>query len=676
MTTRNQEHFRYVHEHMKQEYFTQLTIRNMSGMFMNTWSRSTSHNSQSGTRQVCSWTHEAGVLHTTHNQEHVRYVHEHMKQEYFTQLTIRHTSGMFMNTWSRSTSHNSQSGTCRVCSWTHEAGVLHTTHNQEHVRYVHEHMKQEYFTQLTIRNTSGMFMNTWSRSTSHNSQSGTRQVCSWTHEAGVLHTTHNQEHVGYVHEHMKQEYFTQLTIRNMSGMFMNTWSRSTTDNSQSGTRQVCSWTHEAGVLHTTHNQEHVGYRVCSWTHEAGVLHTTHNQEHVRYVHEHMKQEYFTQLTIRNISGMFMNTWSRSTSHNSQSGTRQVCSWTHEAGVLHTTHNQEHVRYVHEHMKQEYFTQLTIRNTSGMFMHTWSRSISHNSQDFRNTSGMFMNTWSRSTSHNSQSGTRQVCSWTHEAGILHTTHNQEHVRYVHEHMKQEYYTQLTIRNTSGMFMNTWNRSTSHNSQDFRNTSGMFMNTWSRSTSHNSQSGTHQVCSWTHEAGILHTTHSQEHVRYVYEHMKQDYFTQLPIRNTSGMFMNTWSRSTSHNSQSGTHQVCSWTHEAGILHTTHSQEHVRYVYEHMKQDYFTQLTIRNTSGMFMNTWSRSISHNSQDFRNTSDMFMNTWNRSTSHNSQSGTHQVCSWTHEAGVLHTTHNQEHVRYVHEHMKQEYFTQLTIRNT
>ena len=42
----------------------------------------------------------------------------------------------------------------------HKAGVLHTTHNQEHVRYVHEHMKQEYFTQLTVRNTSGMFMNT------------------------------------------------------------------------------------------------------------------------------------------------------------------------------------------------------------------------------------------------------------------------------------------------------------------------------------------------------------------------------------------------------------------------------------------------------------------------------------------------------------------------------------
>ena len=34
-----------------------------------------------------------------------------------------------------------------------------------------------------------------------------------------------------------------------------------------------------------------------------------------------------------------------------------------------THNQEHVRYVHEHMKQEYFTQLTVRNTSGMFMNT-------------------------------------------------------------------------------------------------------------------------------------------------------------------------------------------------------------------------------------------------------------------------------------------------------------------
>ena len=42
---------------------------------------------------------------------------------------------------------------------------------------------------------------------------------------------------------------------------------------------------------------------------------------------------------------------------------------------------------------------------------------------------------------------------HKAGVLHTTHNQEHVRYVHEHMKQEYYTQLTIKNTSGMFMNT-------------------------------------------------------------------------------------------------------------------------------------------------------------------------------------------------------------------------------
>ena len=41
-------------EHMKQEYFTQLTIRNMSGMFMNTRSRSTSHNSRSGTRQVSS----------------------------------------------------------------------------------------------------------------------------------------------------------------------------------------------------------------------------------------------------------------------------------------------------------------------------------------------------------------------------------------------------------------------------------------------------------------------------------------------------------------------------------------------------------------------------------------------------------------------------------------------
>ena len=434
-----------------------------------------------------------------------------MKQAYFTQLTIRNTSGMFMNTWSRSTSHNSQSGTCQVCPWTHVAGVLHITHNQEYVRYVHEHMKQEYFTQLTIRNTSGMFMNTWSRSTSHDSQSGTRQVCSWTHEAGVLHATHNQEHM-YVHEHMKQEYYTQLTIRNTC-MFMNTWSRSTSHNSQSGTH-VCSWTHEAGVLHTTHNQEHM------------------------YVHEHMKQEYLTQLTIRNTSSMLMNTWSRSTSHNSQSGTHQVCPWTHEAGLLHTTHNQEHIRYVHEHMKQEYYTQLTIRNTSSMFM----------------------NTWSRSTSHNSQSGTHQVCSWTHEAGVLHTTHNQEHVRYVHEHMKQEYFTQLTIRNTSSMFMNTW----------------------SRSTSHNSQSGTHQVCSWTHEAGVFHTTHNQEHVRYVHEHMKQEYFTQLTIRNTSGMSMNTWSRITTHNSQSGTRKICSWTHETGVLHTTHNQEHIRYVHEHIKQE----------------------------------------------------------------------------------------------
>ena len=336
---------------MKQKYFTQLTIRNIC-MFMNTWSRSTSHNSQSGTRQVCLWTHEAEVLHITHNQEHVRYIHEHMKQEYYTQLTIRNIC-MFMNTWSGSTSHNSQSGTRQVCSWTHEAEVLHTTHNQEHVRYVHEHMKQEYFTQLTIRNTSGMFMNTWS---THNSQSGTHQ---------------------YVHEHMKQEYYTQLTIRNTSGMFMNTWSRSTSHNSQSGT-YVCSRTHEAGVLHTTHNQSGMfmntwsrstshnsqsGTRqVCSWTHEAEVLHTTHNQEGMF---------------------MFMNTWSRSTTHNSQSGTRQVCSWTHDAGV-----NQEHIRYVHEHMKQEYYTQLTIRNTSGMFM----------------------NTSSRNNSHNSQPGTHQVCSY--------------------------------------------------------------------------------------------------------------------------------------------------------------------------------------------------------------------------------------------------------------------------